>query len=215
LQLAASALTERVDEIEDCVRRIAREIHMSGLYDDGHRELQDHFDSRRLADRLEQRLTKPVIDDETRRFIEERDMFFIASVDSQGMPTCSYKGGDPGFVRVVDERTLEFPSYDGNGMFLSLGNLRTSAKVGLLFIDFENPKRVRVQGEASVSLEGAPADAQCLVRIGVTHVFPNCSRYIHQLRLVERSRFVPRGAEPPPVPQWKQSEWARDVLPKK
>jgi predicted pyridoxine 5'-phosphate oxidase superfamily flavin-nucleotide-binding protein len=187
---------------------------MTGLYDDGHRSLQDLFDSRRLADRLEQRLTKSTIDEETRRFIQARDMFFMASVDSQGMPTCSYKGGDPGFVRVVDERTLEFPSYDGNGMFLSLGNLRTSANVGLLFIDFENPKRVRVQGQATVSVDGAPKDAQCLVRIAVAHVFPNCSRYIHHLQLVERSKFVPRGTEPP-VPAWKQSEWARDVLPKK
>lgn len=188
---------------------------MPGLYDEGHRALQDHFDSRRLADRLEERLTKTTIDEETSRFIQARDMFFIASVDSHGMPTCSYKGGDPGFVRVLDERTLEFSSYDGNGMFLSLGNIQTSAQVGLLFVDFENPKRVRVQGQASISLQGVPKDSQCLVRIRVTHVFPNCSRYIHKLQLVERSKFVPRGTDPPPVPQWKQSEWARDVLPKK
>jgi predicted pyridoxine 5'-phosphate oxidase superfamily flavin-nucleotide-binding protein len=187
---------------------------MTGLYDEGHRELQDHFDSRRLADRLEQRLTKHVIDDDTRRFIEARDMFFLASVDARGMPTCSYKGGDPGFVRVVDERTLEFPSYDGNGMFLSLGNIRQSANVGLLFIDFQQPKRVRVQGTASVSLDDLPHDVQCLVRVAVTHVFPNCSRYIHEMSLVQRSRFVPRGAEPP-VPAWKEAEWARDVLPRK
>lgn len=188
---------------------------MSRLYDDAHRALQDSFDSRRLADRLEQRVVKDVIDDETRRFIEARDMFFLASVDAHGMPTCSYKGGDPGFVRALDERTLEFPSYDGNGMFLSLGNVRATANVGLLFIDFEKPKRVRVQGTANISLDAVPPEAQCLVRIQVTHVFPNCSRYIHEMRLVERSKFVPHGTEPPPEPQWKQSEWARDVLPKR
>ena len=184
---------------------------MSKLYDEAHRELQDHFDTRRLADRLEQRLVKDEIDDETRSFIEARDMFFLATVDASGMPTCSYKGGDPGFVRVLDARTLAFPSYDGNGMFLSLGNLRRTSKVGLLFVDFENPKRVRVQGEASAALDGE----QCTVHVRVTHVFPNCSRYIHKLTLAERSRFVPRAAEPPPEAPWKQEEWARDVLPKR
>lgn len=188
---------------------------MSRLYDDSHRALQDAFDSRRLADRIEQRLVKDEIDEETRSFIAARDMFFLATVDASGMPTCSYKGGDPGFVRVVDGHTLEFPSYDGNGMFLSLGNARATANVGLLFIDFEKPKRVRVQGTASIDLTNVPPDAQCLVRISVKQVFPNCSRYIHEMQLVQRSKFVPRESQTPPEPGWKQAEWARDVLPKK
>jgi predicted pyridoxine 5'-phosphate oxidase superfamily flavin-nucleotide-binding protein len=193
---------------------------VSSPYHSGSRRLQDRFDTRRLADRLDERfLARPVIDDEDRAFIERMDMFFLATADEQGRPQCSYKGGDPGFVRVLDERTVAFPSYDGNGMFLSLGNALVNPQVGLLFIDFVSarPSRLRLNGEASVA-EDDPlmADypgAQVVVRVRATQVFPNCPRYIHRMALVERSRFVPRVGSDPPVPEWKRAPWACDVLP--
>ena len=110
------------------------------IYHDASRRLQDRFDTRRLADRIEDRIVHDSIDDDDRAFIEARDMFFLATADEDGFPTCSYKGGDPGFVRVLDERTIAFPVYDGNGMFLSLGNLTSNPRVGLLFVDFEGPE---------------------------------------------------------------------------
>ncbi len=134
-----------------------------------------------------------------------------------GHPNCSYKGGDPGFVRVPDEHTLVFPNYDGNGMYLSMGNVAATAQVGLLFIDFENQKRLRVNGSATIepasAVEPAFPEAQFVVRVAVRQVFPNCPRYIHKLQLVERSKFVPREAVPTPVPGWKRMDWACDVLP--
>jgi hypothetical protein len=75
-------------------------------------------------------------------------MFFIATADAEGQPDCSYKGGLPGFVRVLDERTLAIPDYDGNGMYRSWGNVLANPRVGLLFLDFENPRRIRVNGTA-------------------------------------------------------------------
>src|SRR5205814_8429040 len=126
---------------------------MADLYHDGNRRWQDQFDTRRLADRIEQRMMKDTIDDNAREFIERMDMFFLASADEHGRPQCSYKGGDPGFVRVVDERTIAFPSYDGNGMYLSMGNILRHADVGLLFIDFENPSRLRLEGSASIAFD--------------------------------------------------------------
>jgi uncharacterized protein len=189
-------------------------------YHGGSRGLQDRFDTRRLADRIEERLVRTTIGKEERAFIERMEMFFLATADAEGRPQCSYKGGDPGFVRVLDERTLAFPSYDGNGMFLSLGNLRVNPHVGLLFIDFgaRRPSRLRVNGVASIDerdpLLAAYPKAQLVVRVGATQVFPNCPRYIHRMRLVERSRFVPRPDGAPPVPDWKRAEWACDVLPK-
>ena len=190
---------------------------MRELYHAGNRRLQDAFDTRRLADRLEQRIVAVTIDAEQRAFIEARDMFFLATADAQGRPQCSYKGGDPGFVRVLDERTVAFPSYDGNGMFLSMGNVLTNQHVGLLFIDFEQQRRVRLNGTASVDpedplLELYP-EAQLVVRVQATEVFPNCPRYIHKYELVERSTYVPRGGCETPVPGWKRNDWVRDVLP--
>jgi len=188
-------------------------------YGTGARHLQARFDSRRLADRLAERNVSDVIGDGAREFIERMDMFFLATVDPAGRPQCSYKGGDPGFVRVLDEHTLAFPNYDGNGMFLSAGNVLDTARVGMLFIDFvsERPSRLRAGGLASVDWEDPLADsypgAQFVIRVHVDEVFPNCPRYIHRMALVARSRHVPRAGGLPPIPEWKRSEWARDVLP--
>ncbi len=190
---------------------------MSGFYHEGSRRLQDAFDTRRLADRLESVTVRDVIDDDDRAFIEGMDMFFLASADADGRPDCSYKGGDPGFVRVLDERTIAFPAFDGNGMFRSFGNVLVNPEVGLLFVSFERQRRLRLNGTASIDpddpLLGSWPGAMLVVRVRAREVFPNCPRYIHRMELVERSRFVPEAGTEPPVPGWKTRDWAVDVLP--
>jgi uncharacterized protein len=190
---------------------------MPASYHEGNRHFQDRFDTRRLADRIDERLVRDSIDDSDRAFIERMDMFFLATADAQGSPTCSYKGGDPGFVRVLDRHTIAFPSYDGNGMYLSMGNVLANPRVGLLFIDFERGKRMRLNGEASIDerdpLLAEFPEAQLVVRVRATEVFPNCPRYIHHMRLVERSRFVPHAESETPIPSWKRRDWSHDVLP--
>ncbi len=188
-----------------------------GLYHEGNRRLQERFDTVRLADRLAERNVRETIDDDDRAFIEAADMFFLATADAAGHPQCSYKGGDPGFVRVVDDRTIAFPSWDGNGMYLSAGNLLVNPHVGLLFVDFERRSRLRLNGVASIDdddpLLGLYPETQLVVRVRATEVFPNCPRYIHRYRLVERSRFTPHEEAVTPAPAWKRAEWSRDVLP--
>jgi uncharacterized protein len=193
---------------------------MSSPYHEGCRSLQDRFDTRRLADRIDEKfLSRPTIDVDDRAFIERMDMFFLATADADGRPQCSYKGGAPGFVRVLDERTVAFPSYDGNGMYLSTGNVLQNPRVGMLFIDFVSarPSRLRLNGIASIDGRDELIDhypgAQLVVRVRATQVFPNCPRYIHRMKLVERSRFVPRADQETPVPDWKRANWACDVLP--
>ena len=192
---------------------------MTDLYHDGARELQDRFDTRRLADRIDEVKVHEAITAEDRAFIERMDMFFIATADADGRPQCSYKGGEPGFVTVVDERTIAFPNYDGNGMYLSVGNLRVNPHVGLLFVDFRGrpPRRLRLNGVARIELDDGllarHPGAQFMVRVRANQVFPNCPRYIHRMELVERSRFVPRAGVKTPVPEWKRAEWACDALP--
>jgi hypothetical protein len=189
----------------------------SAIYHDGNRDLQDRFDTRRIADRIEEVLVSDVISDHDRAFIESRDMFFLATADDAGMPNCSYKGGDPGFVRVVDEHTVAFPNFDGNGMYLSMGNVLVNPSVGLLFIDFERGHRMRLNGIASIDpsdpLMTAYPEAQFIVRVRAREVFPNCPRYIHRYKLVERSRFVPKKGKTTPVPGWKCADWSADALP--
>lgn len=187
------------------------------MYHEGMRYFQDRLGTRRLADRLEQVRHGTVIDDYQKRFIERSAFFFLATTDTDGWPDCSYKGGEPGFVRVVDENRLAFPSYDGNGMFRSLGNIRVNPKVGMLFVDLERPKRLRVNGTASIDDSGPLLDefvgAQLVVTIEVAHVFPNCPRYIHRWQLVEQSKFVPQLNRTPSVPEWKIQPDIIDALP--
>ncbi len=181
------------------------------------RELQDRFDTRRLADRIEEVLLHDRFDANDRAFVESRDMFFLATADEQGRPQVSYKGGDVGFVKVVDDATLAFPNYNGNGMYLSMGNIAANPHVGMLFIDFERRHRMRVNGEASIHLEDPLVDAwpeaQFVVRVRAREIFPNCPRYIHRMQKVEPSAFVPREDCVTPVPEWKRNDWAVDVLP--
>ena len=183
-------------------------------YRASHRRLQDRYDTRRLADRLAETAGDDL--SSFRDFIEARDMFFIATADPDGQPQCSYKGGDPGFVQVVDQSTLAFPVYDGNGMFLTTGNLSENPAVGMLFISFEDGSRLRVNGEASVDPDDPLRDtmpgALFVVRVRARAVFPNCRRYVHTDG-GQRSVFVPDGDAPPPVPDWKRDPWFAGTLP--
>ena len=181
---------------------------MSALYEDSHRKLQLEFDTQRLADRIEERVFRRALTDDDRAFVERLDLFFLATVNTRG---------EPGFVRVLSPSTLAFPCYDGNGMYLSMGNVAATRQVGMLFIDLCSPKRLRVNGAARIEPAGfvlpAYAEAQFVVVVDIREVFPNCPRYIHKFQLVERSAFVPHEGVPTPIPGWKQMDWARDVLP--
>jgi predicted pyridoxine 5'-phosphate oxidase superfamily flavin-nucleotide-binding protein len=187
------------------------------LYHDGSRELQSRFQTRRLADRLQEVIAHDVFTDADRVFIESRPMFFLATADAGGRPDCSYKGGRPGFVRVVGPGALAFPSYDGNGMFKSLGNILVNPHVGLLFVDFESPRRLRVNGRASLHTDdpllAELVGAQAIVRVQAEAIFPNCPRYIHRMQFVEESPYAPCDGHTPPVPEWKTRPVFRDVLP--
>jgi predicted pyridoxine 5'-phosphate oxidase superfamily flavin-nucleotide-binding protein len=190
---------------------------MTDIYTSAQRTLQDQFDTRRLADRLNNAVIHDVISPSDKAFIERMDMFFLATVSAEGHANCSYKGGEPGFVKVIDEHTIAFPNFDGNGMYLSMGNVLETSQVGLLFIDFENQWRMRLNGEATIDasdplLANYP-EAQFMVRVRAREVFPNCPRYIHKMQLVARSRFVPKEACETPVPAWKAGDWVADVLP--
>ena len=175
-------------------------------YHDGNRDLQERFGTTKLADRMAERAVDTLGANE-RNFIENANMFFLATCDDRGLPTCSYKGGEPGFVKVLDDRTLAFPNYDGNGKYQSMGNLLQNAHAGMLFIDFDGQQRLRIQGVATID-ENDPLmaeyhEAQFIVRIQITESYPNCPRYIHRQVMVEKSEFVPELGRETPQPGWK------------
>jgi hypothetical protein len=189
---------------------------MSKIYGETHRALQDQFDTRRLADRIEEIIVKNEIGDDDKAFIESRDMFFLSTIDHQGRPTVSYKGGTPGFVRVLDATTIAFPSYDGNGMYLSMGNIAQNADIGILFIDFERPFRMRFQGRAAVSRDpkalGLFKEAELAIIVKVSQLWMNCPRYVHRMQKVTTSKYAPRENAETPFCEWKRIDILQDVL---
>jgi len=191
---------------------------MTIMYHEGNRRLQDRFASRKLADRLEEKLTRTAFTDDDKAFIESCPYFFLASADADGRPDCSFKGGLPGFVRVTGASELAFPDYDGNGMFKSLGNVTVNANVGLLFIALhDKPKRLRVNGTAQVSdsdpLIGETVGAQLIVRVSARTIFPNCPRYIPTMQMTGPSIYTPQPQCEAVEPAWKTFDSFKDVTP--
>ncbi len=189
------------------------------MYHDGMRRLQDARETRPIADRLEQVTVHTAFTDDDRSFIQRCPMFFIATADADGRPDCSFKGGLPGFVRVLDDHTLAIPDYDGNGMYRTWGNVMVNPHVGLLFVNFERPSRIRVNGVAEVRADDPLLaefpGAVFIVRVTAHRIFPNRPRYIPTMQMVEFSKFAPRAEYTPPVPEWKSSDRFRDALPER
>lgn len=187
------------------------------FYTAAQRAMQRAQGVERLADAVAGAVVREEIDERARGFIESRDFFFLATVNGSGMPTVSHKGGPVGVVRVASPREVVFPAYDGNAMFLSMGNAAETGKVGLLFIDFETPNRVRLQGSATVAADDPDMarfpGAKLLARVAVERVFVNCARYIHKHRRVEASPYVPAADGAQPHPSWKRIDFLQDSLP--
>jgi predicted pyridoxine 5'-phosphate oxidase superfamily flavin-nucleotide-binding protein len=197
---------------------------MAEFYSESHRKMQDAFDTRRLADVVHDKIMRAALAPMDSRFIEASDFFFLSTLDHNGYPTVSYKGGAPGFVKILDDRTLAFPAYDGNGMFYSMGNIAEGsiagpAKIGMLFIDFEQPRRLRLHGMAQVStddpLRDSYPEALMVVRVVLDNIFTNCPRYIHKHQRTENSRFVPTAGVETPMPEWKRVDYLQEKLPAK
>jgi len=187
------------------------------MFHEGNRRLQDQFDSRRISDRLEEKLTRTAFTDDDKAFIESSYYFFLATSDAEGRPDCSFKGGMPGFVRVTGPSELAFPDYDGNGMFKSLGNIVVNPHVGVLFIALhDKPRRLRVNGIATVceddSLVSETVGAQLIVRVAAKAIFPNCPRYIPTMHLTEPSTYAPRAGYEVPEPAWKEFDAFKDCV---
>ena len=190
---------------------------MTDFYHSGQRKLQAEFQSTALADRLNEIIVKEHLDPEAQSFIQDQDHFYLTTVDADGFPTVSYKGGDAGFVRVQDDKTLLFPCFDGNGMWLSMGNIASHAKIGILFINAVKPHRIRVQGTARLIRDPKVlshwTDVGLAVEVAITKTWFNCPRYIHPMTKLSQSEHVPRAHSETKQAEWKSLDAVADVLP--
>ena len=189
---------------------------MSRLYEESHRSLQDEFGTRKLADRVEEFVCVTEFSDDAKEFIEAQDFFFLSTVDEKGRPTVSYKGGAVGFASVVDSKTLIFPIFNGNGMYFSAGNIQKNSEVGLLFISFEKPHRIRVQGRANLKKDKEYTDiypgSEIVIKVTLSEMWQNCPRYIHRYKKISQSKNVPDTNGNFPLATWKRIDGVQDVL---
>ena len=189
---------------------------MSDFFTATQRKLQNEFASTDLADRILEAAVDNALSDQQAEFIHTRNMFYLATIDEAGFPSCSYKGGNTGFVRVLNTNTIIFPDYNGNGMFMSMGNIEAQAKVGLLFVDYERPQRLRLRGEARCLRDGPMLDsypgANLVVEITVEHVWVNCPRYVHRMQPLETSPYLPKEDGTATLALWKRIDLMQDVL---
>ena len=187
------------------------------FFHEGMRELQDEFDGRRVAEAIEKHRKHYSFWGDEREWIETAPLFFIATAYGEYVD-CSVKSGDPGFVKIVGENVIEYPEYDGNSMYRTLGNIRKNPNVGLLFVRFDGKsRRIRINGRASIHTEEAVLSrhygAKLVIRIDC-EVYPNCPRYVPNLADNLASPYIPRKGEgPPPPPEWKRRDYIRGILP--
>lgn len=184
------------------------------FYNDQSRALQMQFDSRRLADQLERARKHAQLTPDDRAIVESAAFFFLATADANGRPDCSIKGGNPGFVTCPTDGTLAFRNYDGNGMFRSLGNILSNPWIGLLFVEFgENPKKLRINGRAAFEYANATDPTEITVTVTIEDIFPNCPRYLPEVRTTGQSVYNPAPGYAPPDPLWKSKPDLEPFLP--
>lgn len=187
------------------------------FFHDGMREWQDRFDGRRTAEAIERHRKHYAFWDDEIEIISQAQFFFIASAHD-GYVDCNIKSGDPGFIRVVAPNVLEYPEYDGNSMYRTVGNITKNPNVGLLFVVFDGKsRRIRVNGKAEIITDPEVLKrhfgAKMVVRIEC-EIYPNCPRYIPDLAGERQSPHVPRpDAGTPPPPEWKTRDYIRNDLP--
>jgi predicted pyridoxine 5'-phosphate oxidase superfamily flavin-nucleotide-binding protein len=196
------------------------EDDIMGFFHPGMRALQDRYEGRAVPDRLVDNRMRTAFSDTDRAFIEAAPFFFLATATAENTD-CSFKGGEPGFVRIVGDSELLWPDYDGNRMYRSLGNITQNERVGLLFISFDGTQfdgsaRLRVNGRARIDESpDAIADmpgAKRAVRFVAEHIFTNCPRYIPDMGAGEVSVYTPRDGYTPPDPAWKSRPFVKDIF---
>ena len=188
------------------------------FFHEGMKEFQDLFDGRRTAEAIEKHRKHYEFWDDEKDLIRSSKFFFIAS-SWKGYIDCNIKSGDPGFVKILEDRIIEYPEYDGNSMYRTAGNISKNPNVALLFVNFDGKsRRIRINGHASVHHDAESLKlhfgAKFVVRIKC-EIYPNCPRYIPNLDDKELSVHTPReGKGTPPAPEWKERDYIQDILPK-
>ncbi|MCH8040673.1 MAG: pyridoxamine 5'-phosphate oxidase family protein [Nitrospinae bacterium] len=169
----------------------------------GERELQQKYGSQQRAERFYDRQVQDHLTEKMQSLIRRQEMVFVATADAQGNCDCSPRFGKPGFVTVIDEKTVAYPEFRGNGVLASLGNIHENPHIGLVFVDFlETTVGLHVNGSAricgadhapvplSLEKEYGTMPSKPLVErwvvVEVEEAYIHCSKHVPLLRKMEK-----------------------------
>jgi len=173
---------------------------------DGERKLQRRYGTQNRAQAFYKKQTICYLNDAMRQFIKKQEMVFIATADSRGECDCSFRGGLPGFVCVLDEKRMVFPEYRGNGVMASLGNISANPHIGMWFGDFyDTAIGLHVNGKASIEENEAIKEwpelpesvardlavsggskAERWILVEVEEAYIHCSKHVPHLKKLDK-----------------------------
>jgi len=134
------------------------------LFSEPVKALQDRAGMREKYEQIYETRFRDDFDEKTISFLSASTSFYIASIGANGWPYVQHRGGPAGFVKILGPDTIGFADYLGNRQFITQGNLETSKRVSLFFMDYPNRARLKMQGEAIMM--DADADAELLAQLG-------------------------------------------------
>jgi predicted pyridoxine 5'-phosphate oxidase superfamily flavin-nucleotide-binding protein len=153
----------------------------------GEHELQRQLGSQGRAQRFYRQQVLDRLNDRMVQFIGRQEMVWIATADGSGECDCSFRAGLPGFVQVLDDRTVRYPEYRGNGVMASLGNISENPHVGMVFLDFDQERiGLHVNGiarivQAAGNGHGARPRVERWVEVQVQEAYIHCRKHLPHL----------------------------------
>lgn len=154
--------------------------------------IQNEKGSRRVYARMEQSQGwQTTVNPDLAEFLATLDMLYLGTTNAEGQPYIQYRGGPPGFLKVIDEQTLGFADFGGNRQYITLGNLAENPKAFIFLMDYANSQRVKLWGTAKVIENDSgllqrlrdpdyPGKVERAILFTIEAWDMNCSQHIHQ-----------------------------------
>ena len=175
---------------------------------EGEHQLQKQFGSEKRALAFYNKQVLDQLAPLMQTFVEQQQLFFIATSDKKGDCDCSYRAGDAGFITVIDNKTVIYPEYRGNGVMASLGNITENPHIGMVLIDFfVTQVGLRINGRAELIMADQLGSAfnhdeelikrikentiedktDCYVKVSVDEAYIHCSKHIPMLKKMDKA----------------------------
>ncbi len=144
---------------------------------------QQKFGTRRSYARMENSADRYALSEREIEFIQDRDSFYMATIGENGWPYVQHRGGAKGFMNVINETTLAYADFRGNGQYISTGNIQASNKTSIIMMNYPRQQRLKIWAESNIIESGKDAALEALLNI------QNSSSKVEQIVMLEIMAF--------------------------